>query len=71
MLDVDTIHPPHLPRLRAHIGLVRWRRNSDGDWVAETVTGQFAGGNSHMWRIRLYSGIELEYDLSTWAPYDP
>ena len=64
-------HPPHAPRLREHIGLVRWRRAPNGDWECETVTGQYAGGDSHCWRVRLYSGIELEYDLDDWAPYKP
>ena len=67
--DTEYIHPPHPPRLREHIGLIRWRRDSNGEWVCETITGQFAGGDSAHWVVRLYSGIELEYDLGTWAPY--
>ena len=69
MTEEQVIHPPHPPRLREHIGLIRWRRTVEGDWVAETVVGQFAGGTSSAWRVRLYSGVELEYDLDAWAPY--
>lgn len=69
--EFDYIHPPHPPRLREHVGLIRWTRDSEGGWVTETVTGQFAGGDSRRWLVRLYSGVELEYDLETWAPYQP
>lgn len=69
--ESEYIHPPHPPRLREHVGLVRWSRDSEGDWVTETVTGQFAGGDSHRWTVRLYSGVLLEYDLDTWLPYQP
>ena len=67
----EYIHPPHPPRLREHVGLIRWSRDDHGDWVTETITGQFAGGDSHHWMLRLYSGVELEYDLQDWAPYQP
>ncbi|MEV8212421.1 hypothetical protein [Leifsonia sp. NPDC077715] len=43
----------------------------DGDWAAETARGQFLQGDSTKWLVRLYSGIEVEYDLTEWAPYDP
>jgi hypothetical protein len=70
MLDEDLyIHPPHPPRLREHIGLIRWIHTADGDWDTETVTGQYAGGDSRRWVVRLYTGVELEFDLETWAPY--
>ncbi len=69
--DTDYIHPPHAPRLREHIGLIRWYRDDEGDWRCDTVTGQFAGADSGRWFVRLYSGIELEYDLEDWAPYAP
>jgi len=69
--EVDYLHPPHPPRLREHIGLIRWVHESDGVWVSETVTGQFAGGNSHRWVLRLYSGEELEYDLGSWSVFQP
>ena len=72
MIDENEyIHPPHAPRAREHIGLIRWRRNADGDWECETITGQFATGDSRRWVVRLYSGIEMEYDLATWSPYKP
>ncbi|MFP3466085.1 hypothetical protein [Leifsonia sp. SIMBA_070] len=67
----DYIHPPHPPRLREHIGLIHWERGAGGEWTAETVRGQFAGGDSHAWVVRLYNGIELEYDLADWAPFQP
>lgn len=63
------LRPPHPPRLKEHIGLIRWVRGSNGDWQSETVIGQLAGGRGTKWVVRLYSGIELEYDLDTWAPY--
>jgi len=69
MSEDDAIHPPHAPRLREHVGMIRWQRTGDGDWCAETARGQFVGGDSHCWRVRLYSGIELEYDLEVWAPF--
>lgn len=67
----DYIHPPHAPRLREHIGLIRWSRNGDGEWTTETITGQFAGGDASHWVVRLYDGVELEYDLDVWSPYQP
>jgi hypothetical protein len=67
----DYVHPPHPPRLREHVGMIKWSRDGKGDWVTETITGQYAGGDSRRWVIRLYSGIELEYDLETWSPYQP
>ncbi|MGO4535293.1 hypothetical protein [Leifsonia sp. 2MCAF36] len=57
--------------MREHIGLIRWWRGGDGDWQSETIRGQYAGGNSQVWVVRLYSGIELEYDLETWAHFQP
>ncbi|WP_374007152.1 hypothetical protein [Leifsonia sp. LS-T14] len=69
MSDDDAIHPPHTPRLREHVGMIRWQRTADGDWAPETARGQYVGGGDHCWRVRLYSGIELEYDLHEWAPF--
>jgi hypothetical protein len=69
MSEDDFIHPPHAPRLREHVGMIRWQRVGDGEWSMETARGQFVGGDSHIWRVRLYSGIELEYDLEEWAPF--
>jgi hypothetical protein len=31
---------------------------------------QYVGGNSRVWRVRLYDGVELEYDLDEWAPFN-
>ncbi|MGO4536200.1 hypothetical protein [Leifsonia sp. 2MCAF36] len=69
MSEDDAMHPPHAPRIREHVGMVRWQRTGDGDWCAETALGQYVGGDSHRWRVRLYSGVELEYDLAVWAPF--
>ncbi|MGN6761202.1 MAG: hypothetical protein ACTHJI_07755 [Leifsonia sp.] len=49
--------------------MIRWQRVGDGEWSMETARGQFVGGDSHIWRVRLYSGIELEYDLEEWSPF--
>ncbi|WP_285113454.1 hypothetical protein [Leifsonia sp. fls2-241-R2A-40a] len=49
--------------------MIRWQRTGDGEWAMQTARGQFLGGNGHVWRVRLYSGIELEYDLEEWAPF--
>lgn len=71
MMDQDAIHPPHAPRVREHIGLVRWERVAGGDWIPFTVVGQFVSCTDSVWRVRLYTGEELEYDLEVWAPYAP
>lgn len=68
--DDNCIHPSHPPRLREHIGLIYWT-TEHGEWTAHVVRGQFVGGDVHSWRIRLYSGIELEYDMETWAHFQP
>ncbi|WP_285114020.1 hypothetical protein [Leifsonia sp. fls2-241-R2A-40a] len=68
MSDDEYLHPPHLPRLREHVGMVRWRHSGDG-WIAETARGQFVGGDGRTWVVRHYDGVELEYDLEEWAPY--
>ncbi|MDN4599565.1 MULTISPECIES: hypothetical protein [Leifsonia] len=49
--------------------MIRWRRTGDGEWAMETARGQYVGGDSKVWRVRLYDGIELEYDLDDWAPF--
>jgi hypothetical protein len=69
--ESEFLHLPHPPRLREHVGLIRWMRGADGEWVNETVTGQFAGGDARRWTVRLYSGVVLEYDMETWLPYQP
>ena len=69
MSEDDAMHPPHAPRLREHVGMIRWHRTADGEWSAETARGQYVGGDSHCWHVRLYSGVELEYDLDEWAPF--
>jgi hypothetical protein len=71
MWEDEFIHPPHAPRMHAHVGMIRWQRDGDGDWSNETVRGQYVGGDSSVWRVRLYSGIEMEYDLDVWAPFAP
>lgn len=70
MSEDDFLHPPHAPRLREHVGMIRWQRVGDGEWSMETARGQYVGGNSHVWRVRLYDGVELEYDLDEWAPFN-
>jgi len=65
----DYIRPPHPPRRLEHVGLVRWDHVDEDTWAAETIAGQFVEGSSTHWRIRLYTGVEIEYDLETWAPY--
>lgn len=67
--DDDRIRPPRPPRLKEHLGLIRWSRNADGEWTSETATGRFADDDSLRWVVTLYTGIELEYDLDTWSPY--
>jgi len=69
MSDDDAIRPPHTPRVREHVGMIRWQRTGDGDWTPETARGQYLGSDGQRWRVRLYSGIELDYDLQEWAPF--
>lgn len=51
--------------------MIRWERDHEGGWRPVTITGQFAGSNGQVWLIRLYDGIEIEYDLASWAPFRP
>lgn len=69
--DRGNNRPPHPPRQREHVGLIRWDHLDEDTWVPETAAGQFVGGDSTHWRIRLYTGIEVDYDLEVWAPYQP
>jgi len=63
-------HPPHPPRKHAHIGMVRWSRTRDGEWRIEMVRGQFVRSHGSLWRLLLYTGVEEEFDISSWAPFE-
>jgi len=48
--------------------MIRWQRVGDGEWSMETARGQFVGGDSHIWRVRLYSASSSS---TTWRSGRP